>query len=129
MALSPLGTEPRLPPPLAATSVDKGECIGGATLSLLHDRSFSYTGDSQAQELCLHLTKAASTPYFEILEKWIYRGIIDDPYRWAPGRPRGRQALLSMAPCGPRRRRGGGSRRVQLGRVSVSLKEESAAQK
>uniref|UniRef100_A0A8D1BDD7 Gamma-tubulin complex component n=1 Tax=Sus scrofa TaxID=9823 RepID=A0A8D1BDD7_PIG len=63
-----------------ATSVDKGECIGGATLSLLHDRSFSYTGDSQAQELCLHLTKAASTPYFEILEKWIYRGIIDDPY-------------------------------------------------
>ena len=34
-----------------ATSVDKGECVGGATLSLLHDRSFSYTGDSQAQEL------------------------------------------------------------------------------
>ena len=66
-----------------ATSVDKGECVGGATLSLLHDRSFSYTGDSQAQELCLYLTTAASVPYFEILEKWIYRGIIDDPYRWA----------------------------------------------
>ncbi|XP_052516602.1 gamma-tubulin complex component 2 isoform X4 [Budorcas taxicolor] len=63
-----------------ATSVDKGECVGGATLSLLHDRSFSYTGDSQAQELCLYLTTAASVPYFEILEKWIYRGIIDDPY-------------------------------------------------
>ncbi|XP_049646500.1 gamma-tubulin complex component 2 isoform X2 [Suncus etruscus] len=63
-----------------ATSVDKGECLGGATLSLLHDRSFNYTGDSQAQELCLYLTKAASVPYFEILEKWIYRGIIDDPY-------------------------------------------------
>ncbi|XP_054975365.1 gamma-tubulin complex component 2 [Sorex araneus] len=63
-----------------ATSVDKGECMGGSTLSLLHDRSFNYTGDSQAQELCLYLTKAASVPYFEILEKWIYRGIIDDPY-------------------------------------------------
>ncbi|KAM9618522.1 gamma-tubulin complex component 2 isoform 2-T2 [Trichechus inunguis] len=63
-----------------ATSVDKGECLGGSTLSLLHDRSFNYTGDSQAQELCLYLTKAASGPYFEILEKWIYRGIIDDPY-------------------------------------------------
>ncbi|XP_068817319.1 gamma-tubulin complex component 2 isoform X1 [Capricornis sumatraensis] len=63
-----------------ATSVDKGECVGGATLSLLHDRSFSCTGDSQAQELCLYLTTAASVPYFEILEKWIYRGIIDDPY-------------------------------------------------
>ncbi|XP_008821394.1 gamma-tubulin complex component 2 isoform X2 [Nannospalax galili] len=63
-----------------ATSVDKGECVGGSTLSLLHDRSFNYTGDSQAQELCLYLTKAASAPYFEILEKWIYRGIIHDPY-------------------------------------------------
>ncbi|ELW67307.1 Gamma-tubulin complex component 2 [Tupaia chinensis] len=63
-----------------ATSVDKGECLGGSTLSLLHDRSFNYTGDSQAQELCLYLTKAASAPYFEVLEKWIYRGIIHDPY-------------------------------------------------
>lgn len=64
-----------------ATSVDKGECVGGSTLSLLHDRSFNYTGDSQAQELCLYLTKAASAPYFEILEEWIYRGVIHDPYR------------------------------------------------
>ncbi|TSK14574.1 Gamma-tubulin complex component 2 [Bagarius yarrelli] len=63
-----------------ATSVDKGDCMGGATLSLLHDRTFNYTGDSQAQELCLYLTKAASVPYFEMLEKWIYRGIIKDPY-------------------------------------------------
>ncbi|XP_040176686.1 gamma-tubulin complex component 2 [Rana temporaria] len=63
-----------------ATSLDKGECLGGATLSLLHDRTFGYTGDTQAQELCLYLTKAASTPYFEILESWIYRGIINDPY-------------------------------------------------
>ncbi|XP_058154066.1 gamma-tubulin complex component 2 [Dasypus novemcinctus] len=63
-----------------ATSVDKGECLGGSTLSLLHDRSFNYTGDSQAQELCLYLTQAASVPYFEILERWIYRGLIDDPY-------------------------------------------------
>ncbi|XP_054371569.1 gamma-tubulin complex component 2 isoform X2 [Molothrus aeneus] len=63
-----------------ATSVDKGECMGGSTLSLLHDKTFNYTGDSQAQELCLYLTKAASVPYFEILEKWIYRGIINDPY-------------------------------------------------
>lgn len=65
-----------------ASSVDKGECMGGSTLSLLHDRTFNYTGDSQAQELCLYLTKAASVPYFEILEKWIYRGIIKDPYRY-----------------------------------------------
>lgn len=66
-----------------ASSVDKGECMGGSTLSLLHDRTFNYTSDSQAQELCLYLTKAASAPYFEILEKWIYRGIIKDPYRFS----------------------------------------------
>uniref|UniRef100_A0A8C7DEK6 Gamma-tubulin complex component n=1 Tax=Oncorhynchus kisutch TaxID=8019 RepID=A0A8C7DEK6_ONCKI len=53
-----------------ASSVDKGDCMGGTTLSLLHDRTFNYTGDSQAQELCLYLTKVASVPYFEILEKW-----------------------------------------------------------
>nr|XP_060613888.1 gamma-tubulin complex component 2 [Anolis sagrei ordinatus] len=63
-----------------AMAVDRGECVGGATLSLLHDKTFSSTGDSQAQELCLYLTKAASVPYFEILEKWIYRGLINDPY-------------------------------------------------
>ncbi|CAG5903300.1 unnamed protein product [Menidia menidia] len=51
-----------------ASSVEKGECMGGSTLSLLHDRTFNFTGDSQAQELCLYLTKAASVPYFEILE-------------------------------------------------------------
>lgn len=63
-----------------ASSVDKGDCMGGSTLSLLHDRTFNFTGDGQAQEVCLYLTKAASVPYFEILEKWIYRGIIKDPY-------------------------------------------------
>ncbi|KAG7275881.1 hypothetical protein CRUP_033294 [Coryphaenoides rupestris] len=40
------------------------------------DRTFNFTGDSQAQELCLYLTKAASVPYFEILEKWVYRGAL-----------------------------------------------------
>lgn len=69
--------------------MDKGECMGGSTLSLLHDRTFNYTGDSQAQELCLYLTKAASVPYFEILEKWIYRGIIKDPYRSSSHNPAG----------------------------------------
>ncbi|XP_069467159.1 gamma-tubulin complex component 2 isoform X2 [Ambystoma mexicanum] len=65
---------------LLTSSLDKGACMGGSTLSLLHDRTFGYTGDSQAQELCLYLTKAASGPYFEILEKWVYRGVIVDPY-------------------------------------------------
>lgn len=36
--------------------------------------------DEKTQELCLYLTQAASVPYFDILEKWIYKGIITDPY-------------------------------------------------
>ena len=75
--------------------MDKGECMGGSTLSLLHDRTFNFTGDSQAQELCLYLTKAASVPYFEILEKWIYRGIIKDPYRCSPPPPPARKTTSS----------------------------------
>lgn len=68
--------------------------MGGSTLSLLHDRTFNYTGDSQAQELCLYLTKAASVPYFEMLEKWIYRGIIKDPYGYRNEKTLSTQILL-----------------------------------
>nr|XP_022289752.1 gamma-tubulin complex component 2-like isoform X2 [Crassostrea virginica] len=63
-----------------ANSVNKGECIGGSVLSLLHDKTSGLVGDSKGQDLCLYLTQAASVPYFEILEKWIYKGIISDPY-------------------------------------------------
>jgi len=49
-------------------------------LSLLHERTTSYTGDPTGQELCLFLTQKACVPYMEILEKWMYKGIICDPY-------------------------------------------------
>jgi gamma-tubulin complex component 2 len=39
------------------------------------------TGNAKAQEFCLSVTRKASEPYFEILETWIYEGIIDDPYK------------------------------------------------
>ncbi|XP_064628663.1 gamma-tubulin complex component 2-like isoform X2 [Lineus longissimus] len=63
-----------------ANSVNKGECIGGSVLTLLHEKTSSLVGDSKGQELCLCLTQAACVPYFEIMEKWIYKGIISDPY-------------------------------------------------
>lgn len=49
-------------------------------LSLLHERTTSYIGDPTGQELCLYLTQKACVPYMEILEKWVYKGIICDPY-------------------------------------------------
>ncbi|XP_013411271.1 gamma-tubulin complex component 2 [Lingula anatina] len=63
-----------------ANAVNKGECIGGAVLSLLHEKTSSLIGDVKGQELCLYLTQAACVPYLEILEKWIYKGIVCDPY-------------------------------------------------
>ncbi|CAH1800217.1 unnamed protein product [Owenia fusiformis] len=67
---------------LAAVSyaVNKGQCIGGTILGLLHEKTSSLIGDTKGQEICLYLTQAACVPYFGILEKWIYKGIIADPY-------------------------------------------------
>ncbi|XP_030832712.1 gamma-tubulin complex component 2-like [Strongylocentrotus purpuratus] len=63
-----------------AQAIDRGASTGGAVLSLLHERTVTMIGDTRAQNLCLFLTQSACAPYFEILEKWIYKGIIKDPY-------------------------------------------------
>lgn len=63
-----------------ADIINKGDCFGGTVLTVLHDKTATLTGDSKSQELCLYLTQAACVPYFEILERWIYKGIISDPY-------------------------------------------------
>ncbi|PFX19929.1 Gamma-tubulin complex component 2 [Stylophora pistillata] len=63
-----------------AVAIDKGSCKGGAVLTLLHEKTVGYTGDRKSQDLCLFLTQAACVPYFDILEQWIYKGIISDPY-------------------------------------------------
>lgn len=49
-------------------------------LSLLHDRTLSLTGCGQLQEVMVFLTQAAAVPYMNMLAKWLYRGIINDPY-------------------------------------------------
>lgn len=63
-----------------AVSIDKGLCRGGKTLTALHHITSGYIGDERSLELCLHLARAACRPYFEMLEKWIYRGEVVDPY-------------------------------------------------
>lgn len=64
-----------------AVAIQSASCKGGPVLSILHDKAQSLTGDDKAQELCLHLTQAAAMPYFEIMEQWIYKGIVQDPYQ------------------------------------------------
>ncbi|GFY00608.1 gamma-tubulin complex component 2 [Trichonephila clavipes] len=60
--------------------LEKGNCFGGTVLSVLHENTASLTGSNKAREICHTLTRAATLPYFEILEKWIYKGIISDYY-------------------------------------------------
>ncbi|XP_031339434.1 gamma-tubulin complex component 2-like isoform X1 [Photinus pyralis] len=62
-----------------ATSISKSDAKGGKVLSLLHDHITGYIGDTQAQQLCLHLMQAACVPYMNMLGMWIYKGIILDP--------------------------------------------------
>lgn len=63
-----------------ASILTKGDCFGGTVLSVLHENTASLTGSNKSREICHSLTRAATLPYFEILEKWIYKGIISDYY-------------------------------------------------
>ncbi|KAG0591209.1 hypothetical protein KC19_1G158300 [Ceratodon purpureus] len=53
---------------------------GATLLNLLHNQATAMAGDSAVRTLLQKLTHAASSPYFRILERWVYEGIIDDPY-------------------------------------------------
>uniref|UniRef100_A0A1I8H2W9 Gamma-tubulin complex component n=3 Tax=Macrostomum lignano TaxID=282301 RepID=A0A1I8H2W9_9PLAT len=63
-----------------AHDVNQGECLGGSVLSLLHDKACASAGDPKRHRLLLHLTKAASRPFFDMLQTWVYRGRVLDPY-------------------------------------------------
>mmetsp|Transcript_19781 Transcript_19781/g.59030 ORF Transcript_19781/g.59030 Transcript_19781/m.59030 type:complete len:895 (+) Transcript_19781:186-2870(+) len=67
---------------LSAIAVDvvNRDLKGGQLLSLLHDRAVGQLGDSTAAELAHHLAQLASVPYFDMLEQWIYKGVVEDPF-------------------------------------------------
>lgn len=51
-------------------------------MSLLHEQTLNnISGEAKSKELCLYLMQAASMPYMQILEKWVYKGMICDPYQ------------------------------------------------
>ncbi|KAH6923431.1 hypothetical protein HPB50_001070 [Hyalomma asiaticum] len=64
-----------------AQAIWEEKCFGGKTLGALHKRATSLTGDTRAKDICLFLAKAASVPYFNMLESWVYRGRINDPFK------------------------------------------------
>lgn len=53
---------------------------GGKVLTLLHELLSDISGETNSKELCLFLMKNACVPYMQTLEKWVYKGVIYDPY-------------------------------------------------
>ncbi|XP_019853680.1 PREDICTED: gamma-tubulin complex component 2-like [Amphimedon queenslandica] len=55
-------------------------CHGGRTLSLLHDITSSLLGDKDGHKLSLYVTKCACSPFFRMLDEWLVKGEVSDPY-------------------------------------------------
>ncbi|XP_076230836.1 gamma-tubulin complex component 2 isoform X2 [Calliopsis andreniformis] len=62
------------------STICKAHAKGGKVLSLLHEQANNISGEVKFKELCLFLIQTASVPYMQILEKWVYKGVICDPY-------------------------------------------------
>ncbi|XP_015599336.1 gamma-tubulin complex component 2 isoform X2 [Cephus cinctus] len=62
-------------------TICKANARGGKVLSLLHEQVNNMSGEAKSKELCLFLIRAASIPYMQTLEKWVYKGVICDPYQ------------------------------------------------
>ncbi|KAH7420640.1 hypothetical protein KP509_13G015300 [Ceratopteris richardii] len=58
----------------------EGSLSGAAILNLLENQAAAIAGDSAARSLLQKLSQFASAPYLGILERWVYEGVIDDPY-------------------------------------------------
>lgn len=53
---------------------------GGRTLTALHEYITITMADQDAHYIICEAAKAASIPFFESLSKWVYSGIVYDPY-------------------------------------------------
>ncbi|XP_050672625.1 gamma-tubulin complex component 2-like isoform X2 [Leptidea sinapis] len=63
------------------SSIAKSELRGGAVLTVLHEKTNSLMGDARAQEISLFLTERTCRPYLNILDQWIHKGTITDPFQ------------------------------------------------
>ncbi|CAL9179020.1 unnamed protein product [Musa hybrid cultivar] len=53
---------------------------GATTLNLLQSQAKAMAGDNAVRSLLEKMTQRASSAYLAILERWVYEGVIDDPY-------------------------------------------------
>ncbi|KAG7555590.1 Gamma tubulin complex component C-terminal [Arabidopsis suecica] len=54
--------------------------VGSGVLNLLQSQAKAMAGDNSVRSLLEKMTECASNAYLSILERWVYEGIIDDPY-------------------------------------------------
>ncbi|KAK2652166.1 hypothetical protein Ddye_012022 [Dipteronia dyeriana] len=54
--------------------------VGSAVLNLLQSQAKAMAGDNTVRSLLEKMTQCASNAYLGILERWVYEGVIDDPY-------------------------------------------------
>ncbi|CAN1262177.1 Gamma-tubulin complex component 2 [Linum perenne] len=54
--------------------------VGSAVLNLLQSQAKAMAGDNAVRSLLEKMTECASNAYLGILERWVYEGVIEDPY-------------------------------------------------
>jgi gamma-tubulin complex component 2 len=58
----------------------KNDLKGSSILDVLYEKILQYSGDQKLQELVYFLAQSASKSYLNMLDNWIHKGIIKDPY-------------------------------------------------
>ncbi|KAM5561962.1 gamma-tubulin complex component 2 [Rosa sericea] len=54
--------------------------VGSAVLNLVQSQAKAMAGDTAVRSLLEKMAECASNAYLGILERWVYEGVIDDPY-------------------------------------------------
>ncbi|XP_059665611.1 gamma-tubulin complex component 2 isoform X2 [Cornus florida] len=65
---------------IAIEKASANNFAGSAILNLLQSQAKAMAGDHAVRSLLEKLTQSASSAYLGILERWVYEGVIDDPY-------------------------------------------------
>ncbi|XP_030472252.1 gamma-tubulin complex component 2 [Syzygium oleosum] len=60
--------------------VSSNNFVGSAVLNLLQSQAKVMAGDNVVRSLLEKMIQQASNAYLSILERWVYEGVIDDPY-------------------------------------------------
>ncbi|RWS27013.1 gamma-tubulin complex component 2-like isoform X1 [Leptotrombidium deliense] len=60
--------------------VKRGKCVGGAVISILHEKILLLRGNAKACEFLVKITSVVCAPYFDMLLMWLTEGTVHDPY-------------------------------------------------